>query len=124
MRRRLIASVDRWGPGALSIVTLVGVAVILWVNETAYSNRLGQAEGELRAVRSQLQARARIEAQYLQQLNELRKEVNGTYNWMVAVYERGSARGWDMPPLPKQVQQQRQSEENQGKKEGKRKSGT
>jgi hypothetical protein len=42
--------------------------------------------------------------QRLAELKEENDDVAAIKNWMIAVYERASAHGWDLPPLPQGVQ--------------------
>lgn len=59
--RRFLYSIDRWGPGAVSVLTLFFLAVFGWW----YSSKVARIEGEVSA-RNQVEISMRMEIQTLQ----------------------------------------------------------
>lgn len=109
MPPRLWDTVDRWGPAAVSIVTLLAVIAIGWM----YSERTAHLEGEVSSLQHQVDVYGKIGIARDDDIDTLR-------NWIIAVYERGSAHGWDMPELPeieKLKAQQRQKGDDNGNQE-------
>lgn len=84
--RRAIETVDRWGPAALSVVTLFLLAGSLWL----YTEKVARLEGQVIALQNQINTR-----------EDIQKQIADTHKWMIAVYERGFAAGVKMPEVPK-----------------------
>lgn len=86
---RALSTIDRWGPGAIALLTLLIVIGIGWI----YGERIARLEGEIRGLENQVEAHAQAESQ-------ARAELSAIRNWAVAVYERGSSAGWKLPDIP------------------------
>lgn len=86
---RAWATIDRWGPGVVALLTLLSVAAVGWI----YGERIARLEGEIRGLEKMIEAHAQAESQ-------ARTELNAIHNWAVAVYERGSSAGWRLPNVP------------------------
>jgi len=87
--RRLLYSIDRWGPAALSILTLFLAASLLWV----YSVRIARLEGQVEALQHQADT-------YGARADAFKAEAAALRAWALAVYERGSAASWKLPEVP------------------------
>lgn len=101
MPPKLWDTVDRWGPAVVSIITLLAVIAIGWM----YSERTAHVEGQLESLHRQMDSYIRLDAARMDETAALR-------SWAIAVYERGSAHGWDMPKLPEadRLKAQRQTQ--------------
>lgn len=106
MPPRVWDTIDRWGPAAVSIVTLLAVIAIGWM----YSERTSHLEGEVSSLQHQVDVYGKIGVSRDEDIDTLR-------NWIIAVYERGSAHGWDMPPLP-EIEQLKARQSAQPKSKG------
>lgn len=89
MMKKIIQSVDRWGPAVVSVITLFLFAATSWW----YSERIARLEGHIQSLQSQVNI-------HMQSEQSLRIELSGIKNWMIAVYERGSANNWNLPIIP------------------------
>lgn len=106
MIRRLLDTVDKWAPLTVSVLALFLVVIMGWW----YSERIARLEGKVSVLEHQ----------------QLQVEVSAIKNWMIAVYERGEAKGWDLPDLPitkidnKQPVNNKVDDSNNSKKENKK----
>lgn len=81
--------IDRWGPGVIAVVTLLGVAAYGWSRD----QRVAELEGVVYGLQNQSNQKVASEI-------ELRRRMDAAERWMVAIYERGSANNWNLPQLP------------------------
>lgn len=87
--RRFLTTIDRWGPALVSVVALFVVCGIAWT----YTERIARLEGMVTSQQNQLNA-------CLQSSLAHQTELSGLNKWIVAVYAKLDASGWDIPPLP------------------------
>lgn len=97
---RAWATIDRWGPGAVALLSVLIVIGMGWI----YGERIARLEGQIKGLENQIETHAQAESQ-------ARTDMNSIHNWAVAVYERGSAAGWELPDVPAIVNQQKERKE-------------
>lgn len=90
--RRILFTIDRWGPAVVSVFTFIFLSAFGWT----YSAKVAKLEGQVIALQNQVNTQVKAE-------DAIRLEMAGVTKWMIAVYERGSANGWDLPEMPKVV---------------------
>jgi hypothetical protein len=106
MWSRLWITIDRWGPAATAGICLAVVAVVGWY----YSSRISYLHGVTVSQQSQIEHQDEMHKREMlslrterkQELDKLRDEVTGLRNWSIAVYERGSQGGFNLPNPPKE----------------------
>lgn len=97
--RRILLSIDRWGPALISVVTFLFLSAFGWT----YSAKVAKVEGQVTALQNQINNQAKMEDAIRSERDAIRAEMAGVTKWMIAVHERGSALGWDLPELPKDI---------------------
>lgn len=80
---------NRWAIAisALSLCVAIAVATLALVRDRAWAAEVGYLKGQLATAPPE----------------RLHRELAAIKNWMIAVYERGSSHGWDLPQLPKEA---------------------
>lgn len=79
---------------------------MLWI----YSERIAHLEGQVDSLQHQVDVYGKAGLRRDDDIDTLR-------NWIIAVYERGSAHGWDMPKLPEdRVRKSKDGKDNEEKK--------
>lgn len=99
--RRLLYTVDRWGPAAISVLSLFLLAIVGWY----YSERIANLEGKVTILQEQSQDRL-----------ELIREMNSYRAWMVAVYERVDRVGVKLPSPPESINVEDENSKKSSKK--------
>lgn len=88
--RRLLVTIDRWGPAAVSVIALFIVSVMLWW----YSERIARLEGMVQSQRDQLNACQNVN-------RDQTAELSGVNKWLVSVWAKLESE--DVKPPPKRV---------------------
>lgn len=81
--------IDKWGPGAIALITLLGVVAYGWIN----GERVSRLEGRIDYLNNQLASQHADAIESQEKMNQIK-------SWMIAVYERGQAKGWELPSIP------------------------
>lgn len=101
---RLWRTIDKWGPAATAGICLAVVAVIGWY----YSSRISYEHGVNFSQQNQInqvvlkvdRETNELRRERKEEIEALRQEIEGLRNWSIAVYERASQAGLDIPPIP------------------------
>lgn len=91
--KRIWATIDRWGPGVITVLTLFFVIYFGWT----YSERLSRSEGKVEALQHQLDARNAIEVGFRTEVQTWQAYV---INLRSKMFEYGIH---DVPPPPQPV---------------------
>ena len=102
---KALRTADRWAPGVIALVTLLAVLTYI-LSQERVNGRLEGRFSELDEQRGKSEVALRETAALKARLDAMANmpsEVAALKNWIIAVYERSDAHGWNLPPLPKEV---------------------
>lgn len=86
---RAWSTIDRWGPGAIALLTLIAVVALGW----QYSERIARTEGRYEAIQDQLKSRIELEG-------SLRQEIQVFQAHCVKLQQLMIQHGIDTPDMP------------------------